>query len=521
MKELKFEELTLDQKFGLVHTIKLNGGITEEDIEFIFDRIKAHAVGAVWMQHGAWMVDVYLKRVLETADYPILIMTDAEKGMEGYEVGGHNPIACTGDEKYAYAFGKSVGFAARKLGYNVVCNPVLDLSQSGSVRSFGSDPKLVAKMAAAEIKGMHDAGVLSVAKHYPSARDDLMIDSHMAEAFSAQTKEELLEYSLYAYRELMSKDLLDGVMTSHCKLPNIDDEYPASLSKKVIDVIRDEGFEGFCMTDALNMMGIRAKFGEAESIGLAVAAGNDLPMPFTHAPQKEYNAIKDAYEKGVITDEQLDACVKRVLAAQHKVMELDKNRSLELDKEVEKLALDIQRAAVCARVDEGLTPSISKDGKHLFALMVRNEVDLSKPDVDTFTSSWLSPVKVIEMLQEAFPNSGVTTFHEFPTGQQNYEIFQGSLKYDDVIFLTFSENIPYAGDEALTTRVVSLIKALQYTNRVSALIHFGNPCVLEALPHIPRVIIGGITKDGPTTCIDALAGKYTPTGKLTCEVDFK
>ena len=93
MKELKFEELTLDQKFGLVHTIKLNGGITEEDIEFIFDRIKAHAVGAVWMQHGAWMVDVYLKRVLETADYPILIMTDAEKGMEGYEVGGHNPIA--------------------------------------------------------------------------------------------------------------------------------------------------------------------------------------------------------------------------------------------------------------------------------------------------------------------------------------------------------------------------------------------------------------------------------------------
>jgi hypothetical protein len=115
----------------------------------------------------------------------------------------------------------------------------------------------------------------------------------------------------------------------------------------------------------------------------------------------------------------------------------------------------------------------------------------------------------------------VTTFHEFPTGQQNYEIFQGSLKYDDVIFLTFSENIPYAGDEALTTRVVSLIKALQYTNRVSALVHFGNPCVLEALPHIPRVIIGGITKDGPATCIDALAGKYTPTGKLTCEVDFK
>jgi hypothetical protein len=74
----------------MVHTIKVNGGIIPEEVEFIFDRIKKRAVGAVWIQWGAWKWEECLKRVLETADYPILIMTDAEKGMGDYLIGHHN-----------------------------------------------------------------------------------------------------------------------------------------------------------------------------------------------------------------------------------------------------------------------------------------------------------------------------------------------------------------------------------------------------------------------------------------------
>ena len=520
MKELKFEELTLDQKLGLVHTIKLNGGIEESEIEFIFDRIKAHAVGAVWIQYGAWKADYYLKRVLEIADYPILIVTDAENGIGEYMIGRHNPISCTGDEKYAYAFGKTVGHTAKSLGYNVVCNPILDVSDNGWVRSFGSDLTVIAKFGAAEAKGMHDAGVLTVGKHYPSGRKFLDVDTHMAEDISIQTKEELINDSLYPYICLMKEGLLDGVMTGHQRFPKIDDMYPASLSKKVIDVLRDEGYDGFCMTDALNMMGIRAKFGEAESLGLSIAAGNDLPLPFTHVASAEHNAIKTAYENGVITEEQLNACVKRVLAAQHKVMELDKSRCKELTDEEIQLSKNISRASIYAKSDEGIASSISKDGKHLFAVMVRNEVDLKTVDVDTFTNSWLLPDKISKKLLEQFPNSDVMFFHEFPNQSQNYDLFQGSINHDDVIFLTFSEPIAYVGSEALTLRVVSLIKALQYTNRVSALVHFGNPCVLEVLPHIPRVIIGGLCKDSVDSAIDVLAGEYTATGKLTYDVKF-
>ncbi len=521
MKELKFEELTLDQKLGMVHTIKLNGGITEEHIEFIFNRIKNREVGALWIQHGAWKWEEYLNRVKETADYPVLIMTDAENGMNEFVVGRHNPIGCTGDEKYAYAFGKAVGFTAKELGYNVVCNPVLDISSNGNARLYGCDKNVIAKMGAAEIRGMHDAGVLSVAKHFPSSRNDLDIDTHMAEGFSNQTAEQLLDDGLFAYVCLMKQGLLDGVMTAHEKLPNIDDKYPASLSKKVIDVFRNEGYEGFCMTDALNMMGIRANFGDAESLGLAIAAGNELPLPFTHNPVFEHEAIKSAYEKGIITDEHLDVCVKRILAAQHKVMVLDESRSKALTDEEIALCKEIPKASIYERADEGVTPSISRDGKHLFAIMVRNEADLKKPDVDTFTNGWLFPDKVTQKILELFPNSMVKTFHEFPTGQQNYEIFQASLVCDDVVFLTFSEFIAYAGDEALTSRVVSLLKALQYTNRVSALIHFGNPCILSPLPHIPRVLLGGLNEASVEGALEILAGLYPAKGKLTYDVKLK
>lgn len=522
MKELKFEDLTLDQKLGLVHTIKVNGGINEEGVEFIFNQIKARAVGAVWIQHGAWLWEEFLNRVKETADYPILIMTDAENGIDEFTIGRHSPIGCTGDEKYAYAFGKAVGFTAKKLGYNVVCNPVLDTpGVVGFARSYGEDVNFIAKMGVAEARGLHDAGVLSVAKHYPSPRQDVKVDTHMAEAVSYQTSEELLSDVLLPYLHLVKEGVLDGVMTSHVRLPNVDDVYPASLSKKVIDIFRNAGFEGFCMTDALNMMGIRAKFGEAESLGLAIAAGNELPLPFTHNPIFEHNAIREAYEKGVISAEHLDICVKRILAAQHKVMELDKSRCTKLTEEEIALSKGIIKASIYEKADEGVSPALSRDGKHLFAVMTRNEVNLEKVDVDTFTNNWHFPSEIAKKLKELFPNSDVMFLHEFSNQKQNYDIFQGSITHDDVIFLTFSESIPYVGKEALTTRVVSLIEALQLTNRVSTLVHFGNPCILDVLPHISRIIVGGISTAAVDACIDVMAGLYEATGQLTCEVDFK
>ena len=522
IKELKFEELSIEQKLGMTHTVYLRNDYSEGNKEYIYNLIRDHKLGGIWVQFSDPGAQKCLDEIKEIADYPILVFTDAESGIGDYTVGKHNAVGCTGDEKYAYAFGKATAIAARKMGYNVVCNPVLDVNTTGSARDYGSDKHMIARMAAAEARGMHDGGVLTVGKHYPSGNNPLNIDSHMSEALSYQTEEELIDYSLYAYIELIKEGLLDGLMSAHHRFVNIDPDAPASLSQKMLDIIRNKGFNGFIITDALCMMGIRAKYGDVESKGLAIAAGNDIALPYNWQAKLNHEALIECYEKGIITDERLDEAVKRVLEAQHKAMMLDEIRAKSLTDEEEHLAKNVDRASVYKIVDDGVLPTISRDGKHFFALMIRNEDKVGfsgEVAVDTFSNGWLYPTKVTEKIKELFPNSKVYAYYQFPRNWQNMRILSESLDCEDIVMITFSEFLAYTGEEHLTRRVEMLIEAAQYTDRISTLIHFGNPCVLGNLPHIPRCIFGGLSEKSVNACLEVLAGEYETKGVQT--YDFR
>ncbi|MEE0410137.1 MAG: glycoside hydrolase family 3 N-terminal domain-containing protein, partial [Clostridia bacterium] len=161
MKELKLEELSTRQKLGMTFTAFLNGyARTPEEDAFIVDMIKNHSLGCVWIQEGREGVEELVSMVKEAADYPILIITDAENGIAPYTIGRHNAVACTGDVKYAYTFGKTVGVMARKMGYTAVCNPILDMYR-GSQRTLGNDKEKVAAFAKEIARGMHDGGILT------------------------------------------------------------------------------------------------------------------------------------------------------------------------------------------------------------------------------------------------------------------------------------------------------------------------------------------------------------------------
>ena len=112
-------------------------------------------------------------------------------------------------------------------------------------------------------------------------------------------------------------------MTGHVRMPEIDPDYPTSLSKKVINVIKEQGFDGFVITDALSMMGVVAKFGLTDPKGMCIEAGNDLSLCWTAQTKEGFDAICDCYERGLISDERLDEATKKVLEMQHRVMELE------------------------------------------------------------------------------------------------------------------------------------------------------------------------------------------------------
>ncbi|MEE0409941.1 MAG: glycoside hydrolase family 3 N-terminal domain-containing protein [Clostridia bacterium] len=521
MKELKLEELSIRQKLGMTFTAFINGSSrTPEEDAFILDLIKNHSLGCVWVQVDRDGVEELIAKVKEVADYPILIMTDAENGIEPYVIGEHNAVACTGNIKHAYIFGKTLAVNARKLGYNVVCNPVVDMRR-GSQRSLGTDKEKVGELASAIAQGMHDGGILTVAKHYPSSVKTNGVDSHMAENFSYDTKEELLAEALYPYKRLMEKDLLDGIMTGHTKLPNIDSNRPASLSKPVIDVIREIGFDGFAITDALSMVGIRANYNDVEAKGFAIAAGNDTILPWGGSNRQLFDEFCQAYDQGLISDERLDEAARRMLDAQHKSTVLPKDAELS----AEDIAMfeSINKDSVCAKTDEGVSTGIDPNGNHYFAVMIRSDYGMDadgKVDVDTFSSdAWRKPLDLKAKILKKFPNSQVSFVNEFPAPFQNYTILNNSKNCDEVIFLTFSEFVAYTGAEKLTHRFVKLIEAMQLTDRVTTILHQGNPVVLEDLPHVPRWILGNMSPASFDACLDVLAGEYPAKG-VTC-YDFE
>ena len=536
LKELKLEEMTIRQKVGFVMTALIADTWPRENFpqvtSFVYKLIKERSLGAVWVNYAyCEKFKEALKEINEIADYPILIITDAENGLGDYTIGSHNSIGMADSEELAYTFGKLTATTARQWGYNTVCDPVVDMVSGPGLcgsnqRSLGSDKEKVTALAKAVVRGMHDSGVLSIAKHYPSAHqhpfNGALIDSHMAETYSTQTKEELMDYCLYPYLELMKEGLLDGIMTGHKKLINIDPDYPGSLSKKVIDIIRDEGFEGIAITDALQMMGVVAKFGTEAPLSLCIAAGNDLALPWTIKNEWAFDAMVKGFEDGVFDEETLDKAVSRVLAAQHKVYEMQKaTNPVITEKDIENYNQFAPRS-VFAKTDEGVSQHLDKDGKYCFFVQtdVASELnDDGTVNVDTFKGSWFNPNEIIARLKEEFPNSVAYALSEYPLAWRISRGLSDAMGYD-VVFLTYNNPQAYVGKECLSSRVISMMQAMQVSDRISTVVHFGNPYVLEDVPHVPRIIVGGGFKKSVDAALDVLAGKAKAQGTLTYDVKF-
>ncbi len=514
MKELDLASLSTEQKLGLLLCANLNHG--EADVEDALEMIREHKLGSVWVHSKIKNREDIVRRVRETADYPILILCDAENGHPDHPIPAAIALSAAHEsEEYAHAFGRLTAAKYAAMGYNVICNPLLDRcrgnSPGGSVtRTISPDKEVVARLGKAIARGMHEGGVLACAKHYPSATENMPYDSHMREGYAADTREQLEAESLYAYRALNEEGLLDGVMVGHTLLPNIDPDRPASLSRPVIDVLRDAGVDGFLITDALNMMGVVLKYGNYKTTPMAIEAGNDIPLSWGIPCREAYAALLEGYRDGTITEARLEEAVRRVLAAQHKVTLLPKHQEPRPE-DIEKVAA-ISRECISYVSPEGLPPAIDPNGRHLFVILFDKMIDVTKAEFDAFTDEWYNPRHIADTVHRLFPRSEAVVYPELPDTGSNMKLFREQQQFDDVVFITYYRPMCFVGREHLTTRVVDMMDALQSTDRIVAHLHFGNPFVATDAPYMPRVLLGW----GSAACIDhaleILAGNAEPKG---------
>lgn len=174
--------------------------------------------------------------------------------------------------------GAELARRVRAVGANVVLGPVADVNTDPrnpviGVRAFGDDPDLVSRHVVATIDGLQDAAVAACVKHFPG-HGDTHLDSHHALPEIALDVEEIERVHLAPFRAAVEAGV-DAVMTAHIVVPAWG-EQPATLNPRVLGMLREWGYDGVIITDALDMAAIRETVGLGGGAALALAAGADL-----------------------------------------------------------------------------------------------------------------------------------------------------------------------------------------------------------------------------------------------------
>ena len=150
------------------------------------------------------------------------------------------------------------------LGITVDCLPVLDVPQPGSHpvigdRAYDDSPESVAILGQAAIAGLMDGGVLPVIKHIPG-HGRATSDSHDELPVVEASLPELRASDFVPFAAHASATM---AMTAHIVYPSMDAKNPATLSRRVLEMVRNDlGFDGLLMTDDLSMRALSGSLGD-------------------------------------------------------------------------------------------------------------------------------------------------------------------------------------------------------------------------------------------------------------------
>lgn len=239
--------------------------------------------------------------------YPAFITIDQEGGTvsrlpsDCTVIPGAMAMATTGNAQYVYEAGLLTGRELNTLGVNFDLAPVLDVNSNPhnpviGVRSYGDQPEKVAEYGIAMMKGLTDGGVLSCGKHFPG-HGDTDVDSHIGLPVIDKSLEVLEQCELIPFRRAIDAGI-PAIMTTHIIFPQIDPEYPATMSRTIMTGILRErfGYQGLIISDCMMMKAIADHYGTVNGVMKAMQAGVDLVF-VCHDPMMAGEALELVEQK--------------------------------------------------------------------------------------------------------------------------------------------------------------------------------------------------------------------------------
>lgn len=226
-------------------------------------------------------------------------------------------IGATGDIEQAKTWAIKTAKSLKEMGINVNFAPVADVG-SNDKRSYSTDANTVIDFVRAATKGYQQENIIYSLKHFPGIGKG-KVDSHIDSSSIDVVKEVLMTEDILPFKTIIDENEPNDyfILVSHLKYPALDEEYPASLSSKIMtDLLRNKlGYKGIIITDDMEM-GAVANHNDFRSIGVnAVKAGADIVLvchEYEHQ-QEVYLGLLDAVNSGEISQERIDESVKRII----------------------------------------------------------------------------------------------------------------------------------------------------------------------------------------------------------------
>lgn len=514
--------------------------------------------GAIVSVGGPIDIAAKTNALQRAATLPLLLGADFETGAafrarggwflpNAIELGGATSfphamgIGATRDTMMAYEMGRVTAIEGRALGVHMGFAPVLDVNNNPknpviSTRSFSEDPKLVAAMGRAFVRGMQDFGMLATGKHFPG-HGDTEQNSHLELSRVNVSRARLDSVELLPFQAAIDGGVR-GIMTFHGDLPALDSSRTAAtMSRKVMtDLLRTKmGFKGILVTDALDMNGVLGNITMAEATMRSVEAGNDVLLMPTDV-KVAIEAVVSGVAAGRFTEARVDSSVRKLLMAKH---ELGLHRNRFVDVEGTRNAVGVAANARPAQMAAEKSMTLVADAGSLVpmtrlartsrvvSISIAPRTELSagrafdaelKTQFPSLLSLTLSPETVFDNTAGA-AGGGTGTYRASPTpallpaGVQNaINIANGA---EVAIVSTYIGASSTTASMAPTAGMPELIEGLRKAGTKVVLVSFANPYVAGGLPAVDAQLLAW----SPWTVSQraaarALLGRAPITGQL-------
>ena len=393
----------------------------------------------------------------------LLIAADQECGQlmavgQATPFPGNMALGATRSEKLAHQVGRAMGGELAAVGINIDFAPVCDVNNNPhnpviGTRSFGEDPRLVARLSSALVRGLQASGVAATAKHFPG-HGDTSSDSHRSAPILRHDVRRIRSVEMVPFQAAIRSNVR-LIMTAHIVMPALNggsDDLPATLSPQVLrGVLRKKmGFKGVIVSDALDMHAMEQGTGYIAETLAAAAAGNDLLL-FNHDLERLDPALSNllqAARRGLVSSDDIRAAARRVLALKKWVSHRPQPP---LDvigcAEHNRLAQEVARKSITlVRDNAGILPlRISSDKK--IAVLVPRPEDLTPAD----TSSYVKPA-LADALRRYYPQVEEFFFDLNPS-PSDIGALSGQVAGYDVVIVGTINALAHPGQANLMKRL--------------------------------------------------------------------